>query len=131
MNNNSAHSFIFILYNKYTYTYNITFLINFSLINTFLGTIFHKGEEDLQSVFLRAISDTKNENHAFAFELVAVIKYIEDNTDSFTTAVAGKYAVRSIIPSNDYSIMLACIFSNNYKYIFLHNILTLIPRIEI
>ncbi|XP_012061140.1 PREDICTED: glutamate receptor ionotropic, kainate 2-like [Atta cephalotes] len=53
-----------------------------------IGTIFHKGEEDLQSVFLRAISDTKNENHAFAFELVAVIKYIENNTDSFTTAVA-------------------------------------------
>ncbi|EGI59304.1 Glutamate receptor, ionotropic kainate 2, partial [Acromyrmex echinatior] len=54
----------------------------------FLGAIFHKGEEHLQSVFSRAISDTKNENHELVFELVAVIKYIEGNTDSFMTAIA-------------------------------------------
>ncbi|XP_011064364.1 PREDICTED: glutamate receptor ionotropic, kainate 2-like [Acromyrmex echinatior] len=53
-----------------------------------IGAIFHKGEEHLQSVFSRAISDTKNENHELVFELVAVIKYIEGNTDSFMTAIA-------------------------------------------
>ncbi|XP_011064362.1 PREDICTED: glutamate receptor ionotropic, kainate 1-like [Acromyrmex echinatior] len=55
---------------------------------TVQGAIFHKGEEHLQSVFSRAISDTKNENHELVFELVAVIKYIEGNTDSFMTAIA-------------------------------------------
>ncbi|XP_018368900.1 PREDICTED: glutamate receptor ionotropic, kainate 2-like [Trachymyrmex cornetzi] len=53
-----------------------------------IGAIFHKGEEDLQSVFLKAISDTKNENRTFIFELIAVIKYIEGNTNSFMTAIA-------------------------------------------
>ncbi|XP_012061138.1 PREDICTED: glutamate receptor ionotropic, kainate 2-like [Atta cephalotes] len=53
-----------------------------------IGAIFHKGEEYLQSVFSKAISDTKNENHESVFELVAVTKYIEGRTDSFMTAIA-------------------------------------------
>ncbi|XP_011060752.1 PREDICTED: glutamate receptor ionotropic, kainate 2-like [Acromyrmex echinatior] len=53
-----------------------------------MRAIFHKGEEDLESVFERAISDTKNENYALTFELVPVIKYIESNIDSFMTAKA-------------------------------------------
>ncbi|XP_018059496.1 PREDICTED: glutamate receptor ionotropic, kainate 2-like [Atta colombica] len=53
-----------------------------------IGAIFHKGEEDLQSVFLRAISDTKNENFAPAFELIPITEYIDANTDSFNTGVA-------------------------------------------
>ncbi|XP_012056216.1 PREDICTED: glutamate receptor ionotropic, kainate 2-like [Atta cephalotes] len=53
-----------------------------------IGAIFHKGEEDLRSVFVRAISDTKNGNYASTFELVPIIKYVEGNTDSFMTAKA-------------------------------------------
>ncbi|XP_018315810.1 glutamate receptor ionotropic, kainate 2-like [Mycetomoellerius zeteki] len=53
-----------------------------------IGAIFHKGEEDLQSVFLRAIYDTKYENPTLTFVLVPVTRYIEGNTDSFMTAIA-------------------------------------------
>ncbi|XP_018345205.1 PREDICTED: glutamate receptor ionotropic, kainate 2-like [Trachymyrmex septentrionalis] len=53
-----------------------------------IGAIFHKGEEDLRSVFLRAISDTKNGTHALTFELVPVTRYIQGNTDSFMTGKA-------------------------------------------
>ncbi|XP_018315808.1 glutamate receptor ionotropic, kainate 2-like [Mycetomoellerius zeteki] len=53
-----------------------------------IGAIFHKGDEHLNSAFLKAISDTKYENLAPAFELTPVIKYIDANTDSFKTALA-------------------------------------------
>lgn len=44
------------------------------------------------SAFLKAISETKYENLAPAFELIPVTKYIDVNTDSFSTADAGEYA---------------------------------------
>ncbi|KYN07195.1 Glutamate receptor, ionotropic kainate 2, partial [Cyphomyrmex costatus] len=53
-----------------------------------LGAIFHKGDEDLNSTFNKAIFDTKYDNLAPAFELIPVIKYIDVNTDSFKTAIA-------------------------------------------
>ncbi|XP_011170993.1 glutamate receptor ionotropic, kainate 2 [Solenopsis invicta] len=53
-----------------------------------IGAIFHKGDEDLQKIFQRAISDTKYENFASAFKLVAAIEYVDANTDSFKTAKA-------------------------------------------
>ncbi|XP_011256785.2 glutamate receptor ionotropic, kainate 2 isoform X2 [Camponotus floridanus] len=53
-----------------------------------IGGIFHKGDEDHMSTFLKAISETKYESPAPAFEFISVIKYIDDNTDSFRTAAA-------------------------------------------
>ncbi|XP_018339843.1 PREDICTED: glutamate receptor ionotropic, kainate 2-like isoform X1 [Trachymyrmex septentrionalis] len=53
-----------------------------------IGAIFHKGDENLNSTFIKAIFDTKYENLAPAFELIPVIKYIDANTDSFKTGVA-------------------------------------------
>ncbi|XP_018368899.1 PREDICTED: glutamate receptor ionotropic, kainate 2-like isoform X2 [Trachymyrmex cornetzi] len=53
-----------------------------------IGAIFHKGDEDLNSTFIKAIFDTKYENLAPAFELIPVIKYIDADTDSFKTGIA-------------------------------------------
>ncbi|XP_039306223.1 glutamate receptor ionotropic, kainate 2 [Solenopsis invicta] len=53
-----------------------------------IGAIFHKGDEDLRKIFVRAIAETKHENLAPAFELVPVIEDVDDNTDSFKTAAA-------------------------------------------
>ncbi|XP_071571021.1 glutamate receptor ionotropic, kainate 2 isoform X3 [Temnothorax nylanderi] len=53
-----------------------------------IGAIFHKGDEDLMSTFQKAIFETKYEHLAPPFELIAVLKYVEVNTDSFRTAEA-------------------------------------------
>ncbi|XP_011879931.1 PREDICTED: glutamate receptor ionotropic, kainate 2-like [Vollenhovia emeryi] len=53
-----------------------------------IGAIFHKGDEDRISTFLTAISKTKYENFAPAFELIPVTKYVDVNTDSMKTAIA-------------------------------------------
>ncbi|EGI59306.1 Glutamate receptor, ionotropic kainate 2 [Acromyrmex echinatior] len=50
-----------------------------------IGAIFHKGDENLNSTFTKAIFDTKYENLAPAFELIPIIKFIDANTDSFKT----------------------------------------------
>jgi len=55
------------------------------------GAIFHKGDKELRSTFERAIYRTKQEDVAPAFKLVPVIAEVDDNTDSFNTAAAGKY----------------------------------------
>ncbi|XP_029168161.1 glutamate receptor ionotropic, kainate 2-like [Nylanderia fulva] len=51
-----------------------------------IGAIFHKGDEDHMSAFLKAISETKYEHLAPAFEFIPVTKYID--ADSFKTAAA-------------------------------------------
>ncbi|XP_032663311.1 glutamate receptor ionotropic, kainate 2-like [Odontomachus brunneus] len=53
-----------------------------------IGAIFHKGDEDYNSTFLRAIFETKYEHLAPAFELVPVLKHVDADTDSFKTAIA-------------------------------------------
>ncbi|CAL1681831.1 unnamed protein product [Lasius platythorax] len=53
-----------------------------------IGAIFHKGDEDHMSTFLKAISETKYEHLAPAFEFIPVTKYIDANTDSFKAATA-------------------------------------------
>ncbi|KAL0124437.1 hypothetical protein PUN28_006343 [Cardiocondyla obscurior] len=53
-----------------------------------IGAIFHKGDEDQKSTFLKAISDIKYENPTSAFEFIPVTKYIDVDTDSFKTATA-------------------------------------------
>lgn len=55
-----------------------------------LGAIFHKGDEDREAAFLKAISETRHELHAPAFTLDASCKHIVSDTDSFTTAKTGK-----------------------------------------
>lgn len=84
----------------------------------FLGAIFHKGDEDLQKIFQRAISDTKYENFASAFKLVAAIEYVDANTDSFKTAKAGKFVNKKnpIVPNDDYAILSTNLIFNNSKY---------------
>ncbi|XP_072764014.1 glutamate receptor ionotropic, kainate 2 [Anoplolepis gracilipes] len=51
-----------------------------------IGAIFHKGDEDHKTTFERAIFETRDEHLAPAFEFVPLIKYVEDDTDSFKTA---------------------------------------------
>ncbi|KAM0731072.1 Glutamate receptor ionotropic, kainate 2 [Formica fusca] len=53
-----------------------------------IGAIFHKGDEDHMSAFLKAISDTRYEHEAPAFEFIPLTKYIDDDTDSFKTGLA-------------------------------------------
>jgi len=66
-------------------------------MNIFLGAIFYKGDEDLEFIFEEAISATRYENSAPAFRLIPKIKKIDDNIDSFKTAIVSKYAIKSII----------------------------------
>lgn len=54
------------------------------------GAIFHKGDEDYNLTFLKAISETKNEHLAPAFEFVSVTKYVDADTDSFTTGAVSE-----------------------------------------
>lgn len=80
----------FLKFRKFLY---LSFFLNQSLLDfyhTSLGGIFHKGDEDHKSTFGKAISETKYEYLAPAFEFVPIIKYIDDNTDSFNTAAAGE-----------------------------------------
>ncbi|KAL6255077.1 hypothetical protein P5V15_013411 [Pogonomyrmex californicus] len=51
-----------------------------------VGAIFHKGDEDRFSAFLQAVSESKYENIAPAFELISLPEYIDDDTDSYQTA---------------------------------------------
>lgn len=55
------------------------------------GAIFHKGDEDYNSTFYKAISKTNRADLAPAFQLVPIVKYIDDDTDSFKTGAAGEY----------------------------------------
>ncbi|KAL6428824.1 hypothetical protein ACFW04_007993 [Cataglyphis niger] len=50
-----------------------------------IGAIFHKGDEDHMSAFLKAISETRYEHLAPVFEFIPSPKYIDDDTDSFKT----------------------------------------------
>ncbi|XP_078053651.1 glutamate receptor ionotropic, kainate 2 [Augochlora pura] len=51
-----------------------------------IGAIFHGGDEEHKAAFEKAVYEVGFEYAAPAFELKAVIKYVELNTDSFKTA---------------------------------------------
>lgn len=55
-----------------------------------LGAIFHKGDEDHMSAFLKAISETKYEYLAPTFEFQPFTEYIDDDTDIFKTAATSE-----------------------------------------
>lgn len=83
----------------------------------FSGAIFHKGDEDLRKIFVRAIAETKHENLAPAFELVPVIEDVDDNTDSFKTAAAGEFKNKKkklIVSNENYAILSVNLLSNNF-----------------
>ncbi|XP_003706416.2 glutamate receptor ionotropic, kainate 2 isoform X2 [Megachile rotundata] len=53
-----------------------------------IGAIFHAGDEEHKAAFLKAAYDTRFQDVAPTFELEAVTKLVDSNTDSFKTAAA-------------------------------------------